>query len=59
MSEVPLYPCATPAQEKTRPRHLELVHVPAGGLVELAIKVHFVQARGILSIGRYVSARQT
>ena len=59
MSEVPLYPCATPVQEKIRPRHLELVHVPTGRLVGLALKVHLVQARGTLLIGRQVYARQT
>ena len=38
------------------PDSLEL-HVPTGGLVGLALKVHLAQARGTLSIGREVYAR--
>ena len=33
------------------------LHVPTGGLVGLALKVHSAQARGILSMGREVYAR--
>ena len=37
---------------------LEL-HVPTGGLVGLALKVHLAHARGTLSMGREVYARHT
>jgi len=38
------------------PDSLEL-HVPTGGLVGLALKVHLAQTRGTLSMGREVYAR--